>query len=252
MHGDNKKTRLLESGHYVGMQFQDGWWFFQVLGNEFLELKPYTLLNENGNRDEIAAQTAGSEDDEITDPQDRHYLIPRDSEQNLVFQVQFGVAPSRMQIYPFFGRNRSPNLRGTTEPGEPQVPYTGFDTPYNDPSTQAEMFTVNSQSLPAFQAFNPADQRQEATMSFHVNKLKYATITDVNFMAAMLQGQRRFRSHMTGFGAQEGDRLKAPNWLMDTFGDSIKTTNEILNEGDSAQAPSVPDTQNLEGIRGSL
>jgi len=166
MHGDNKKTRLLESGHYVGMQFQDGWWFFQVLGHEFLELKPYTLLNENGNRDEIAAETAGNEDDEIIDEQDRHYLIPRDSEQNLVFQVQFGVAPSRMQIYPFFGRNRSPNLRGTAEPGEPQVPYTGFDTPYNDPSTQAEIFTVNSQEFPAFQAYNPTADAEEATMSF--------------------------------------------------------------------------------------
>lgn len=215
------------------MEFQEGWWFTQILGHEFLELKPWILLNENEDRDEIAAQTAGSDDDEIVDTVDRHLTIPQDSEQNTYFHIQYGVAPSRMQIFPIFGRDRSPNLRGTAEPGEPQIPVSGFDSPYNEPSAQQEIFTINAQEFPSFQAFNPMDEPAEARVSFHINKIKYATVTNVDLMKAMLQGQKPFRSHMTSLGVQKGDKLRAPNWLKDAFGEHIKTSQEILDEGES-------------------
>lgn len=249
MEGNAKQTRLLEEGHYVGMKFQEGWWFFHVIGRETIDLKTYTLDNENGNKDVIAPRTAGSEDDEITDSRDRNYLLPKDSEQNLVFQVLFGIEPSRMQVYPFFGRNRSPNLRGKAEPGTIQVPYDGFDSPYNNPSTDAELFTVNDQERPAFQAYNPMREPAEAKVSFHVNKLRYATVDDVGLMKAMLQGQVPARTHMTSLGAQNSDQLRAPNWLQDTFGDEIMTTEEILNHKGGPDSTSVvPQGTTLENL----
>lgn len=249
MNKERQHFNVLQPGNFVGMEFQEGWWFIQVLGSEFIELKPWILLNENEERDVIAAQTAGSQDDEIVDTVDRNFLIPQESEQNLVFHIQFGIAPSRMQVYPIFGRERAPNLRGTAEPGTPQVPVTGFDSPYNEPSEQMEMFIVNNQDIPSFQAFNPTDEALEARLSFHVNKLKYATVTDVNLMKAMLQGQQPFRSHMTGLGVQDADKLRVPNWLSDAFGDHILETEEILKEGDTQQSQ-VPTTQRVQRIGG--
>lgn len=246
MRQETRDPRTLKTGNYLGLKFQDeGWWFTQILETEFIELKPWILLNENGNRDVIAAQTAGSEDDEITDTTDRHYIIPRDDEQNLIFQVQVGIAPSRMQVYPIFGRDRAPNLRGSAEPGEPQVPITGFDSPYNNPSREAEFFTINDMEFPSLQAFNPMDTAEEARLSFHVTKMKYATIDDKETQRALLQGQIPARFAPMGMGAQARDQLKTPNWLRNTFGPEIRTTEDILSDADSTSR--VPGAGDLEG-----
>lgn len=228
------KNGMLRTAHYAGLHFEQGWWFIQVLDTEFIELKPWILLNENDNRAAIAAQTAGSPDDEFEDPQDRPYLIPDDQEQDLVYQIQFGISPSRMQIYPFFGRDRAPNLVSNAEPGEPQVPYTGFDSPYNNPSEVAELFTVNSQPPLSLQAFNPMDEAEEARLSFHVNRIKYAVVDDEQVMRAFLQGEKKAKLHSMGLGAQRRDRFAAPQWLMNTFGDLVLTTEQLLGDQGSA------------------
>lgn len=251
MRKEYQDSRLLQTGNYLGLKFDEGWWFVNVLETEFIELKPWTLLNENGNRAEIAAQTAGSEDDEVTDDRDRHYLVPRDEEQNLIFQVQYGIAPSRMQVFPFYGRDRAPNLRGTAEPGGSQIPVTGFDSPYNDPTQQSELFTVNDQEFPAFQAYNPMDEAEEAKLSFHVNKMKYATIEDIGTQRAFLEGRLRYRPHPMGLGAQRRDQIRAPQWLTDAFGSSIRTTDEILNSTEQADLRSnVPGSGALDSTTG--
>lgn len=233
-----KKTKqeagILRAGHILGIKYAEGWWFNQILETEFIELKPWILLNENENRDVIAANTAGSEDDEIRDTLDRNYILPDDQEQNLIFQIQFGVAPSRMQIYPFFGRDRSPNLEGNAEPGEPQVPLTGFDSPYNNPSEQSEIFTINQQEFPSLQAYNPMQTAEEARVSFHVNKMKYATIEDKGVMKAILQGNQPAKLHSAGLGAQRRDQLSVPSWLNDHFGENIHSTEEILNANEDS------------------
>lgn len=246
---DENGSRLL-TGQYLGLKFSSGWFFTRVLETEFIELKPWILLNENENRDVIAAQTAGSQDDEVQDTLDRHFLIPEDSEQNLVFQIKYGIEPSRMQIYPIFGRDRTPNLAGTAEPGEPQIPVNGFDSPYNDPTEQTESFIVNGQEFPSFQAYNPMDEAEEARLSFHVNKMKYAVITDINVMKAMLQGNQPAKLHPMGLGAQRRDQISIPTWMSRNFGDNVYTTEEILNHepqggnGSIPQAPAIPGRSN--------
>lgn len=228
MQDENPNHRVLKTGHYAGLKFEEGWFFIHVLETEFVELKPWILLNENQNRDVIAANTAGSTDDEIVDEVERHLVTPRTNEQNLVFQLMVGVAPSRMRIYPLFGRDRSPNLTGGAEPGSPQVAFDGFDSPYNNPSTQAEFFTLNGTDQLQLQAFNPMSEPAEARVSFHVNKMKYAVIDDVGVMADFIQGRKTFRDHTMGLGSQTNEQLRAPGWLMDKFGDVVMTTQEIL------------------------
>jgi hypothetical protein len=234
MQDENPNHRVLQTGHYAGLKFEEGWFFIHVLETEFTELKPWILLNENGNRDVIAADTAGSTDDEIVDEVERHLVTPRDNEQNLVFQLLVGVSPSRMRVYPLFGRDRAPNLTGGAEPGSPQLAFDGYDSPYNNPSTQAEFFNVNGIDQLQLQAFNPMNEPSEARLSFHVNKMKYAVIDDIGVMADFIQGRKTFRDHSMGLGAQSTDQVRAPGWLMDKFGDAVMTTKEILEEAESS------------------
>lgn len=240
MRDKDENGSTLLTGQFLGLKFASGWLFTRILETEFIELKPWILLNESENRAEIAPATAGSEDDEVVDALDRHFLVPEENEQNLIFQVKYGIDPSRMDIYTIFGRDRSPNLVGTAEPGSPQVPVNGFDSPYNDPSEQTELFVLNSQEFPSFQAYNPMDEAEEARLSFHVNKMKYAVVTDMNIMKAMLQGQQPAKLHPMGLGAQRRDQLSVPAWVNRNFGEHIHTTEEILTHESQRQSANQP------------
>jgi len=207
----------------------------QVLGTSQLELKPWILLNGSGNRAAISAQSSGNLD-EIQDNTSRKLLEPNDSERNLIFQILVGVEPSRMQLFPFFGRDQNLGLEDAIAPGEDELWINGFDSPYNNPSQQSEVLYVNDMERFKLQAYNPMDEADEARVSFHINKVRYATITDVNMMKAILQGQVPSHKHMMGLGTQDRYQLKVPEWLNDTFGEHIRTTEEILSRGDASQA----------------
>ena len=233
MQDENPNHRLLQTGNYAGLKFEEGWFFIHILETEYIELKPYILMNETNERDEIAPEMAGSADDEILDQVERQLVAPRRNERNLLFQNFVGVAPSRMQLYPVFGRDRSPNLVGGAEPGNPQVPLNGYDSPYNNPSVQGELFTAEGINDLKLQAYNPMDEAAEARVSFHVNKLKYAVIDDLSRMGGFLRGEIPWRSHAVGLGAQTNDQVRAPSWMLDKFGDAIYTTREILEDTDN-------------------
>lgn len=235
MHKTDEPDPIILPGHFVGLKWVEGWWFIQVLGSSDEELKPWILLNENGNNGPIAAGTAGDRDD-FQDERDRLLLEPNDNERGLVHQLLFGVEPSRMQLFPEFGREQNLGLEENIAPGEDEMWITGFDSPYNNPSIQSEIFYVNDMAPLRIQAFNPMDTADEARLSIHVNRLHYATVTDVNLMKAMLQGQVRSHKHMMGLGAVERDQLQAPEWLIGAFGEHIKETRVILSEGDTTQA----------------
>ena len=238
MKQNKEDSEFVLPGHFVGLKFREGWWFFHALMTETIELKPWILLNENNDRAEIGPQTAGSEDEEFRDVVGRKYLTPQESERDLVYQLQLGIAPSRIQLYPVYGRKRTPNLRGTAEPGEPQVWLNGYDSPYNNPSDEAEVFMLNNQENLSLQAYNPTSEPLEARLSVHVNKIKYGTVTDRGLMKAMLQGQQPAKKHQMGLGVRSNDQLKAPAWLKETFGNHLYTTDEILS-ADAEQSGTI-------------
>lgn len=225
-----KHNRQVETGNYVGLKFDDGWMFLNVLEVERIDLKPYVLYNEDNEREEIAPRTAGTTDDEIIDELGRQLVEPNDSAKELMFQVLVGVAPSRMQVYPMYGRNRAPNLRGGAEPGDPQVPLTGYDSPYNNPSLQGEFFTTNDMNTLQLQAYNPMDEPKEARLSMYVNKFRYTVVENVDLMRSFIDGQVPFRSHPMGLGAKNTDQLSTPGWIESRFGDVILTTREIYQQ----------------------
>lgn len=247
MHADDFDSRLVQTGHYVGLKFAEGWLFLNVLETEQIELKPWLLLNENNNRAPISANTAGSEDDEFVDRVGRQLLEPQDNSKQICYQLLFGISPSRMQIYPWFGRDSSPNLVGGAEVDNPQVPFTGYDSPYNNPSTQAEIFTLNSVKDLSIQAYNPMDEPDEARVSVHVNKFKYSVVEDVNTMAKFIEGSLNFRDHAMGLAAKTNDQMEAPGWVMEHFGDLVHTTNEIINQSSTNQIANNTQSGNSQG-----
>lgn len=253
MHNLKKEGRMVRSGHYVGLKFDDAWWFIKVINSSVEELKPWQFLNDNGNRAEIAADTAGDQD-EVRDEQNRLLLEPNDDERGLVYQILTGVAPSRIQLFPFFGREQNLGLETSIEPGGDEVWINGFDSPYNDASEQSEVFYINDMSRLRFQAFNPNDEPLPAKASFHINKLHYATVTDINLMKAMLQNQVPCKKHSMGLGATPRDQLDVPNWLNTAFGQHLYSTSEITQNGDASQASGsidLRDNVNLQNPGGS-
>lgn len=230
MNHKQRDNRFMKEGHFGGLKLDDGWFFYQVIGTEYVELKPYILLNENGNRSAIAAETAGSDQEEIDDTFDNKLVEPDDDERNSLFQILYGVAPSRMQVYLLFGRDRTVSLQDYDSPGEPAAYVNGFDSPYNNPSPQSELFYINDMSPLRVQAYNPMPVAEEARVSFHVNKMRYVAVTDKGLMKAMLQGQQPANLAMAGLGIQNSDQTGVPTWLNEAFGEHIHTTQEILDE----------------------
>lgn len=242
------EDKFLKTGHFLGLKFQDGWWFIHVLETESDTLKPWILLNENENRAAISAATAGTED-RIRDVNGNEIITPDDDEKELIHQAMVGVSPSRMQLFYLYGRERNNALQAYDEGGDPAPIVNGFDSPYNNPSTISEIFTLNDMSPIKLQAFNPMDESAEARVSIHVNKIKYATVTDVDLMNSFLQGQIRARLKPAGRGAERENQIKAPQWLKNNFGEHIKTTEQIFEESDQTgiQAPRAQVPANLGG-----
>lgn len=228
MNHDQRDTRYLDTGHTLALKFAGGWWFVNIIGRETTELKPYILKNENGNRAAIAADTAGDENDRIRDPSGDELIVPDSDQRNLIFQVMYGIAPSSMQVFERFGRERNRAIEAYDQPGDPAPIVEGFDSPYNNPSHEAEMWTINDISDPKLQAYNPTDEPLEARLSLHVNKYRYATITDRSTQKAILQGNTRARLVSMGGGVQDADQLSIPNWLKETFGEHIRSSEDIL------------------------
>jgi hypothetical protein len=233
MQHKQRDTRKTRPGHYFGLKFQSGYLFFNVIGTEYVELKPFILKNENGNRAEIAAQTAGDEDDRLHDPNEVPLIEPEDEDRNLFFHIMYGIEPSRMQVFQRYGRDRNESLINYDEPGDPAPITNGFDSPYNNPSRESEFIVANDMSQPKLQAYNPMDEPAEARLSIHITKLRFAVIDDPGTQRALLQGQIPSRIMMVGGGAQDGDQTKAPSWVTSTFGDELRSAQEILTTSDA-------------------
>ena len=249
MQQSKRDGQPLKTGHFLGLKFDEGWWFIQVLSTSKLELKPWQLPDNNGNKAEIPAQTAGNFD-EIRNENGQLLLEPGEDERSLIFQIFAGVAPSRIQLYPEFGREQNLGLEQNITPGEDEIWADGHTAPYGSMTENGELFYINNMSRLRLTAFNPTDESFPAKASFLINKIHYATVTDINLMKAMLQNQVTAKKHPVGLGATDKDQLDLPEWVSTAFGEHIYSTEEILAEGDTSQVDNsleIRDDVNLRG-----
>lgn len=227
---------MLQAGMRAGLKFDGGWLFIQAVGNNVDDFKPVVLQNENGNRAAIAPGTAAVETDEVLDSNGRNVLEPDDNDRNVVHQILFGIKPSRMQVFKLYGRERNEALQDYDEPGDPAPIVNGFDTPYNNPSPESELWYVNDMEPLRLQAFNPMSEAKEATLSFHVNKVRYQVVTDRNLQKAMLQRQTPAKLVNLGGGVQDRDQVDIPEWVSQAFGEHVYSTTEVLQfDGNGGQ-----------------
>jgi len=236
MQHKQRDSRFLQGGHYLGMEFDDDWWFVSVTGTEYEEVKPWTLKNSNDNRAKVSGNTSGVNDQNIEDPNGNMLLEPDDQNRNIIHQILFGVAPSRMQVFRLFGRDRNNAVQNYDEPGEPASYISGNDSPYDNPSSTSEFIYINSMAPVRLQPYNPTDTALEATVSFHIQKLKYVTITDKSLMRAMIQGQTPAHLVMMGLGVDDANQIGVPTWLNEAFGEHLYTTEEILQRDEQEQS----------------
>jgi hypothetical protein len=152
-----------------------------------------------------------------------------------------------MQVFNLFGRNRNEAVEDYDSPGEAGVYTTGYDSPYNNPSPETEVFYVNSMSPLRLQPYNPMDEASEASISFHVNKIRYTTITSESKQKAILQNQEPGKLVMAGKGIQDADQVNIPSWLREAFGEHIRSTQEILDSSQDSTEGNV-----AVGERGAL
>lgn len=233
---DAIRSEFLRPGHLAGLKFDDGWWFIQCIGTEYVEIKPWTLLNENDVRDVVGAGESGQNDQNIVDGSGNDRVLePNDEDRNTVHQLFFGVAPSRMQLFSLFGRDRNVAIEDYDAPGEVGGYWSGNDTPYDNASPTTEVFYVNSMAPLRLQPYNPMDVAKEANVSFHINKVRYTTITDEDTQKAILQGQTPAKLHMMGLGVQNQNQVGVPSWLNEAFGEHIRSTEKILDPSSGNQ-----------------
>lgn len=222
---------MVRAGQRVLLKFEEGYLGLQVIGAQFLELKSYTLKNSNGDREELAGGELGTSENIVSFLNSNEQILePEDSSRDTAYQIQLGISPSRMELYPRFGRQRTIGSGGQdAAPGNSLTPFTGEDSPYNNPSEQTEIFYVNDMEPLKLQPYNPTSEPLEANISVHINKLHYGVIRNPVVLRGMLQGQTPARLAEVGLGEKRRDQLEAPSWVLNSFGENLYSAVDLIN-----------------------
>lgn len=215
-----KKNWIPKENHYVGLLFDEGYWFFQVLRKQQLTIyAPYPF---NSNAVVAAGSTSGWETP--TDTAGRRYLEPQEEE--TIYQFFIGIAPSTTKMYLQYTQrvDRMNLIVPRSTPGDIGY-WDGFSTPYQDPSPRTELWSVY-QLYPHFNMENPpvtgADKMLFA--SFYVNPMTYRVVKDANKIKSFLRGDKPATIRTMG----DGDRpISAPSWLKNQYGDYFLCPEDI-------------------------
>lgn len=215
------EDEFLKEGQFLGLRFFDGWTFFRVLGKEVTNLTPYQLES---------ALTTGStstswNDIPVSTTDDRNQLAPTREHKDQIYQIFYGISPSRAQIYwQYISRQDRGCLVATRAEGGAVGHVDGEESPYRDPSIRSELFTLYDRS-PSFKAYNPTPDTIAVNMNFVVAKLYYFIVKNEQMIKDFLMGQRRCKFYTVGMPGE--DPVTIPSWLGELLGDVKKTPEEL-------------------------
>ena len=215
-----KKNWIPKENHYVGLLFDEGYWFFQVIRRQQLTIyAPYAF---NSNAVVASGSTSGWETP--TDAAGRRYLEPQEEE--TVYQFFTGLAPSTTNLYLQYSQrvDRMNLITPRTVPGAIGY-WDGLSTPYADPSPRTELWALY-QLYPHFNAENPPVTGVDEMLfaSFYITPMTYRVIKDTNKIKMFLRGDKPATIRTMG----DGDRpIGAPAWLKSEYGDYIVCPEEI-------------------------
>jgi hypothetical protein len=205
---ESHKTRWLEAGWYLALQFQEGWIVTRIKGREFSNMKPFSLglVAAGGN---LAAWN------EVIDALNRHFLSP--PSQYYIYHHFWGVTPPKARIYIQYEPTQDiGNLLSTARGialANGDIGYVDGDlSPYSGPySPETELFTVY-QKYPAFQVLNPlTDPMANVKMSFDTMKYSYTIIKNEATIQSLLVGNQKVRKYT--MGRVDPNPISIPQWL---------------------------------------
>jgi hypothetical protein len=204
--------------YLVGLLWNEGYFFFKTVRKETTNLSNWCPV--------AATQTASARNlavDGTTgwvtpiDQQSRNYLEPQ--KEGVIYQFFFGVSPSTARVFYSFPL-RTDRGSITTDREVPSSTadvgyFDGFDSPYENPSSETEMWSVKDK-VPFFNLNNPGINAKPQTinLNFYLNMYSYYPITNTQTARDIIEGKRK--AHIYTMGDPE-DPASAPSWLLRRF-----------------------------------
>jgi len=206
---------------YVGLLFDEGYWFFKVIRKQGLTCyMPYWFNTASVIDPDNVDGTWRSP----ADSQSRNYLEPQEEE--TVYQFFTGISPSQCKLYLQYTQ-REDRLNLIAPRAVPGVVgfWDGEKTPYEDPSPLTELWTVHD-IYPYFKAENAGISKDPLRIaaSFWITPFTYQVIKDKNKILSFLRGEKRATVRTMG----DGDRpIKAPAWMVEDYCDYMVQPEEV-------------------------
>jgi len=221
---ESHENLWLKEGYLLALQFSNGWACFRITGWEPSNVKPYSL-------GAVAAASNLADWDEITDANNRRYLMP--PEEHWINHVFYGVNKPKARIYfQYPTRQDRMNLVAVQRSITGDVGYIdGEMSPYDGPfSVKSQLFTVH-ELYPAYQCYNPLpDAMDNVMLNFDIMRYSYVIIKNRDFIRDILTLKRPGRLHTVA--GIDPSPARMPDWLSDLIGkDLMNFSKTIMEEG---------------------
>lgn len=206
---------------YVGLLFNEGYWFFKILRKQGLTVyMPYWFNDASA----ISESSIDSLWRTPTDALGRNYLEP--PEEETVYQFFTGITPSQNKLYLQYTQreDRLNLIAPRVVPGNIGF-WDGEMTSYTDPSPLTELWTVHD-IYPYFKAENVGmtGNPKRVGASFYITPFTYQVIRDKEKIKTFLRGDKRCTVRTMG----DGDRpIKAPAWLIEDYSNFMVQPEEV-------------------------
>lgn len=215
-----KENFIPQENWFVGMLFDEGYWFVQLLRKQQLtRYKPW--LFDDG---VMIASSGTSGWETPLDANGRRYLEPQEEE--TLYQIFTGISPSQAKLYLQYTQRVDRMNLIVPRPVPGAIGYwDGYTSLYDDPAAETELWTLHD-LYPHFNAENPpisgADKMIAA--AFYINAYTYKVIKEKPKVLQFLRKEKP--AHIRTMG--DGDRpIKAPAWLLDDYQQYLVKPEEV-------------------------
>ena len=212
---ESYEDQWLSEGHYLLLQFREGYAPLRITGREWANLMPFSF----GNLAALGNLAAGW--NEVVNALNDHFLEPYRNE--LIYQTFWGINYPQVRVFVQYGPRDDIGslLDQTRNITNDNVGYIlGAESPIQGPySKKSEIFTVND-LYPDFQLYNPtSDAIVNVTFGAQVMKYSYVPLNkekDWPLVRRLVLGEQPARKYYVG--RMDPQSVSIPQWLGSIIG----------------------------------
>jgi hypothetical protein len=215
-----EENYIPQENWFVGLLFDEGYWFVQLLRKQQLtRYKPY-LFNSGA----MIASGGTSGWETPLDANARRHLEPQEEE--TLYQFFTGISPTQAKLYLQYTQ-RVDRMNLITPRAVPGVIgyWDGITSLYDDPAPETELWTLHD-LYPHFNAENPpiSGKDEMIAAAFYINAYTYKVVKEKPRILQFLRKEKP--AHIRTMG--DGDRpVKAPAWLLDDYQSYLVKPEEV-------------------------